>query len=182
MNNMNNKHRILLIVDIQKGFADVDNGSQNYNKIIEFIKKRGKRRFYDKVISTVFRNSENPNFRYNLDWYGCEDSCHSSLEYIDYVDASINTIYIKQGYATKDNFLPRAINIFNKSIPEDAEVHIIGCDLDACVMAICFQLWDAGITNFKVLTEFCYTTAKGFTKEEVIKIMKRNFGKCIVEE
>lgn len=49
-------------------------------------------------------------------------------------------------------------------------------------MAMCFQLWDAGITDFKVLTEFCYTTAKDFTKEEVVKIMKRNFGKCIVEE
>ena len=47
-------------------------------------------------------------------------------------------------------------------------------------MAICFQLWDEGITNFKVLTEYCYTTSKDFTKEEVIKIMKRNFGKCIV--
>lgn len=49
-------------------------------------------------------------------------------------------------------------------------------------MAVCFQLWDAGITNFRVLTEYCYTTANNFSKEDVIKIMKRNFGKCIVEQ
>lgn len=176
------KHRILLIVDLQKEFADIDNNLYNYNKVMQFVKENGNKGSYDKIISTCFRNEENPNFRYNLNWYECEDSCQSSLEYIDYVDASINTVYVKQGYATEDSFLPRAINTFNESISEDAEIHIIGCDLDACIMAICFQLWDAGITNFKVLTEFCYTTAKDFTKEEVIKIMKRNFGKCIVED
>ena len=174
-------YRILLIVDLQKEFADIDNNSYNYNKVMQFVKENGNKGSYDKIISTCFRNGENPNFRDNLNWYDCEDSCASSLEYLDYVDSAINTVYIKQGYATKDNFLSREINIFNESIPEDAEVHIIGCDLDACIMAICFQLWDAGITNFKVLTEFCYTTATDFTKEEVVKIMKRNFGKCIVE-
>lgn len=168
-------NKVLLIVDLQKEFADTDNNSYNYNKVMQFVKENGNKDYYDKIISTCFRNGENPNFRDNLNWYECKDSCASSLEYLDYVDSAINTVYIKDGYATKDNFLPRAINAL-----EDAEVHIIGCDLDACIMAICFQLWDAGITNFKVLTEFCYTTATDFTKEEVVKIMKRNFGKCIV--
>lgn len=174
-------YRILLIVDLQKEFADFDNNFHNYNKVMEFVKENGNKGSYDKIISTYFHNGENPNFRCNLNWYECEDASPNSLEYLDYIDTSINTIYTKEGYASKNNFLPRAINMFNGGIPEDAEIHIVGCNLDACIMAICFQLWDAGITNFKVLTEFCYTTSKDFTKEEVIKIMKRNFGNCIVE-
>lgn len=174
-------YRILLIVDLQKEFAGVDGNSDNYDKVMEFVKENGNKGYYDKIISTYFRNGENPNFRCNLNWYECGDTSLNSLEYLDYIDKSITTIYTKEGYATKDNYLPKEIKLFNEDIPKDAEIHIVGCDIDACIMAICFQLWDAGITNFKVLTEFCYTTAKDFSKEEVIKIMKRNFGNCIVE-
>lgn len=178
---MSSKYRVLLIVDIQKEFADVDNGSQNYNKVIEFIKENGNIGCYDKIISTIFRNSKNPNFRCNLNWYDCENSDIESLEYLDYVEKSIHSVFLKEGYGDRDGKVISTINSYNNTIPEDAEIHIIGCDLDACVMGICFQLWDAGITNFKVLTEYCYTTANDFSKEDVIKIMKRNFGRCIVE-
>lgn len=173
---MSEKYRILLIVDLQKEFADIENGSQNYNKVIEFIKENMNIGYYDKIISTVFRNDVNDNFRYNLNWYECKDSNEESLEYLKYIDKSLHTIIVKMGYGDISNSI---INLINNKIPENAEIHIIGCDLDACVMAICFQLWDASITNFKVLTEYCYTTAKDFSKEDIIKLMRRNFGKCI---
>lgn len=174
------KYKILLIVDLQKEFADSD--LHYYNKAIQFVKENGNKGSYDKIISTVFNNNENPNFRRNLNWYECDDTNISSLEYLNYIDESLHTIIFKDGYGDRSDCVVSAIQNFNSTIPEDADIDIIGCDIDACVMAICFQLWDAGITNFKVLTEFCYTTAKDFTKEEVVKIMKRNFGKCIVRE
>ena len=176
------KYKILLIVDLQKEFADIDNDSHNYNKLIQFVKENGNKGSYDKIISTCFRNEENPNFRYNLNWYDCENSDIESLEYLDYVDKSIHSAFLKTGYGDRGGWVISTINSYNDTIPEDAEIHIIGCDLDASVMAVCFQLWDAGITNFRVLTEYCYTTANKFSKEDVIKIMKRNFGKCIVEQ
>lgn len=175
------KYKTLLIVDLQKEFADVDNNSKDYHKAVQFVKKYGNKGFYDKIISTGFRNSENPNFKRNLKWHGCENSDINSLEYLPYIDKSIHSIIFKDGYSDRNDCIVSAINNYNDTIPEDADVDIIGCDLDACVMAICFQLWDAGI-NFKVLTEYCYTTATDFSKEDVIKIMKRNFGKCIIEE
>lgn len=174
--------KILLIIDVQKEFADRNNDSKEYNKVIKYIKKCTNLGQYDKIISTVFRNGENSNFRDNLNWYDCSDSGVNSLEYVKYIDSSIHNIFIKNGYGMKSDCIVRAINNCNDSISEDVEVNIIGCDIDACVMAICFQLWDAGITNFKVLTKYCYTSAKDFSKEDVIKIMKRNFGKCIVSE
>ena len=175
-------YKILLIVDVQKEFADIENHSQNYHKIIQYIKKHANIGFYDKIISTGFRNNINNNFRYNLNWYECENSNEESLEYLKYIEKSLHTIIFKTGYGDISNSVINAIRNYDDTITEDAEIHIIGCDLDACVMAICFQLWDAGITNFKVLTEYCYTTAKDFSKEDIIKIMKRNFGKCIVKE
>lgn len=176
------KYKILLIVDLQKEFADIDNDLQNYNKLIQFVKENGNKGSYDKIISTCFRNDENPSFRYNLNWYECDNANIDSLEYLNDIDESIHSIILKDGYGDRSDCVVSTIQNFNNTIPEDADVDIIGCDIDACVMAICFQLWDAGITNFKVLTEFCYTTAKNFTKEEIVEIMKRNFGKCIVEE
>ena len=89
-------------------------------------------------------------------------------------------VILKEGYSDKNNYIIDTIKDYSKNIEEDIEIHIIGCDIDACVMAICFQLWDNNITNFKVLTKYCYTTAKDFSKEDIIKIMKRNFGKCII--
>lgn len=176
-----NKYKILLIVDVQKEFADDDNNRHDYNKVIQFIKENGNLGSYDKIISTGFRNGENPNFRHNLRWYGCEKSNLQSLEYLDDIDNSLHTVIFKDGYSDRSDCVVSAIKNFNNTIPENAEIDIIGCDLDACVMAICFQLWDAGF-SFKVLTEYCYITAKDFTKEDVIKIMKRNFGQCIIED
>lgn len=174
------KYKILLIVDLQKEFADTDNNSHNYTKIIDFVKENGNKGSYNKIISTCFRNGENPNFRRNLNWYECDKTNIDSLEYLSYIEKLEHTIIFKEGYSDRSDRIISAIKGLNNTIPEDVDIDIIGCDIDACVMAICFQLWDAGVTNFKVLTEYCYTTSKDFKKEEVIKIMKRNFGNCIV--
>ena len=173
-------YRILLVIDLQREFADRDNGSKEYNKVLGFLEQKENLAVYDKIISTVFRNGQNKNFRYNLDWGGYAAADESSLEYMDKISQDIHTVYIKDSYGTRDNWIAKTIHMCNTDISKSTKIDIIGCDLDACVMAICFQLWDAGITDFRVLTDYCYTTAKDFSKEDVIKLMKRNFGKCIV--
>jgi hypothetical protein len=55
-----------------------------------------------------------------------------------------------------------------------------GCDGDACVLMLCFQLWDIGYTNFRVLTDYIYTNAANITKDMYEEIMLRNFGDCII--
>lgn len=39
------------------------------------------------------------------------------------------------------------IGKYNNDILENAEAHIVICDLDVCIMMVCFQFWDAGITE-----------------------------------
>lgn len=56
---------------------------------------------------------------------------------------------------------------------------IIGCDADACVMATAFTLWDKK-ADFRILSDYIYTTSEESTKEDVMKIMRRNFGDCVI--
>ncbi len=169
-------NKILLIVDLQKEFADSLNNSNEYNKVVKYVKNNSNS--YDKIISTIFR-CNNLNYDINLDWSECTDTTVDSLEYYP-TKNPCHDILFKGGYGDRENRIVNIIREYNTCASKNAEIHIIGCDLDACIMAICFQLWDAEI-NFKVLTEYCFTTSTSFTKKDVIKLMKRNFGKCIVE-
>lgn len=168
----NTMSKYLLVIDLQKQFKD--KGGE-YERCLQFIKEHGHE--YDWVFATVFRQSpkENANYIQHLNWKGClpeqdeDDNIVSLVK--NWLEFKPPLAIRKCGYGH---------DCLNQLFFDDDEIHIIGCDLDACVMAICFNLWDAGFTNFKVLTEYCYTTAKDFTKEDVIKIMRRNFGDCIV--
>ena len=61
----------------------------------------------------------------------------------------------------------------------DLRFDVIGCDADACILATAFSLWDRG-DNFRILSNYIYTTATDFSKEDILKIMERNFGNCVV--
>ena len=183
--------KYLLVIDLQKQFRD-KNGE--YEKCLRFIEEH--RKDYQFVFSTIFSQNvkdlkyeissdtngfvsrhflqANPNYMLHLNWNGCKNVKNSDLEYIHSEDEEC--VIPKTGYG--DNSKPPMLTTI--CFKRDDEIHIIGCDLDACVMAICFQFWDAGYTNFKVLSEYCYTTAENFTKDDVLKIMRRNFGDCII--
>ncbi len=158
----------LLIIDVQKQFKDSEG---LYEKCLSFITENINN--YDMVYATIFSqtvNGEtNSNYHKKLKWDGCISCTEADLEVI--LPKNINII-LKNGYGIKN------IDQFFK---KDDEVDIVGCDIDACVMAVCFQLWDMDI-NFKILTDYVYTTSSDFTKNDVIKILKRNFGTCVIED
>lgn len=159
--------KVLLVVDLQSEFLNED-----IENCLEYINEHGDS--YDKIIATTFRRDDNVNYNF------VQHMDHKALKF---KKAKIDTLLcrkedvisiVKNGYSFNEN--PHDLN--ELLAPTDI-IDIIGCDLDACVMAICFTLWDQN-REFRVLTDYCYTTAKSFTKDDVIKIMKRNFGDCIV--
>jgi hypothetical protein len=81
----------------------------------------------------------------------------------------------KFGYGLK----PTAIGLRFK--PGET-VDIIGCDAEACVMAVVFSFWDYTIKpepiHFNILSDYIYTTSD-FPIEETIKIMRHLFGDCV---
>ena len=163
--------RILLIIDLQKEFKDQYG---MYEKTVNYCTKHYDE--YDIVLPTLFCNNYdiNANFRDKLNWTGCENVTSNSLAI--YPKNSLNSNIVcfesKHGYASKQ--------IFEVADKDKDVIDIVGCDSDACVLATAFKLWDAGY-NFRILTDYIYTTAEEYSNEDIIKILKRNFGKCIIE-
>ena len=83
------------------------------NKLIQFVKENGNKGSYDKIISTCFRNDENPSFRYNLNWYECDNANIDSLEYLNDIDESIHSIILKDGYGDRSDCVVSTIQNFN---------------------------------------------------------------------
>lgn len=160
--------KILLIIDLQKSFMDEDGA---YEKVKEYCISN--RNLYDAVLITVFQNNftENDNYIKHLDWHSCENVSLSDSELYSSGDLASENIHfeIKHGYSSD--------KIFNIADADD-HIDIVGCDSDACVLATAFKLWDRGY-NFRILSDYIYTTADEFDNETVLKLLKRNFGKCI---
>lgn len=155
----------LLVVDLQKQFQD--EGSVQYNKCLNFVKESMSE--FDYTVATLFRQSEdNMNYIRHLQYADCIDTTIEDLEF--YSEPFNGVVITKHGYGT-----PK----LSQYISKDDEVTVVGCDTDAFVLALCFQLWDMGV-NFEVLTDYVYTTS---TNKAVIdgsiEIMKRNFGDCV---
>lgn len=151
---------VLLVIDLQQQFSCSES-----EKVIDYCKNHVCP--YDKVIFTVFHNTPDSNFVKHLGWKECLNTSKDDL----LLSEKGSFIEIKNGYAFKD--------IAQYCTTEDT-IDIVGGDADACILATAFDLWDKGY-NFHILTEYIYTTATDFTKEDVIKLMKRNFGDCIKE-
>lgn len=176
--------KVLLAVDLQRQFADKNNNNENYNKCLRFVEDHKDE--YNSCIATLFKQdkSMNPNYELHLGWEGCADSKPDDLEFKNVIERSPCRLHIltKCGYGFSADNLRQLYACLPAS--SDEQIDIIGCDADACVMAVCFQLWDAGYKNIHILTDFIYTTADcekyGITKEIWISIMRRNFGDCVI--
>jgi nicotinamidase-related amidase len=152
--------KILLVIDLQHSFEHSENP-----KAAEYCLTH--RTDYDRVIFTYFRNVPNSNFVKHLKWKECFDTSESDL--LVQIDNSVTEV--KNGYAFR--------NISKYCAKEDT-IDLIGCDADACVLATAFELWDQGY-HFRILSEYIDTTATSFTKSDVLRLMKRNFGDCLIE-
>lgn len=160
---------ILIIFDLQKQFID-KNGE--YEKCLDFIKNNKDK--YDKIIGTIFsqndNNKHNPNYNKHMHWNGCLNCSEADLEY----EIKSMKLITKTGYGSI-----QLVNFLLKNFDKTDKIEIVGCDIDACITAICFQLWDAGFEDFKILTQYCFSTVK-LSKDTLVEILKRNFGDCVV--
>lgn len=113
-----------------------------------------------------------------LDWKEytefAEDENRNQLEF------ACDEAVMKHGYG-----LPvensRVLRTYSRT---EVVIEVMGCDADACVMASCFRLWDADY-RFMILSDYVFPTAEaahGFSRENVIAMMKRNFGKCVCND
>ena len=158
--------KVLFVVDLQKQFKD-DKGQ--YEKCLKYIEENKDN--YDYIIGTAFQNLSGSLYETKLDYQDCRSLADSDIEYTH--DEMV--LKLAEYGISEMRVVLSGIRI---SLRDDFEVHVIGCDSDACVLAIAFNLWDQG-AEFKVLSDLVYTTATDFSNDDVLKIMKRNFGSCV---
>lgn len=170
---------VLLVIDLQKQFKD-KNGK--YEKCVNFVKEH----FNDYyVVGSLFRNFDDSMYEKHLGWSECKDVTYSFSGLSPDVEYPYHKLLCKNDhYNINANSLLDYLSIYKeaekytgKSMPE-IKYYIIGCDADACVMASAFELWDRRY-DFEILTDYIYTNAEDFSLEDVIKIMRRNFGDCV---
>ena len=161
--------KILLVIDLQKQFRDNEGC---YEKCLQYIRKN--QNSYC-IIGTLFRNSRGSMYTKHLCWDGCINAGVQDVEY------PFHKIIVKDGYSVDYEELMAAAREAAGPDEKDPQMSfdIIGCDADACVMATAFTLWDKK-ADFRILSEHIYTTSEEFTKEDVLKIMRRNFGDCTI--
>ena len=173
-NNLPTPFPVLLAIDLQPQFKD--NAGQ-YEKCISFISSHTKD-FY--IVASAFANKPGSMYEKHLGWTGCRDVDMSMLEFPfhDYVEKSGYSLNEHNKFISSEHMWKRiAAGRQHTGLPA-MRYYLMGCDADACVMATAFSLWDMGL-DFVILEDYIYTTAEEFSKSDILKIMKRNFGDCV---
>lgn len=163
----------LLVVDLQKQFKDSNDKNRCYSKCLNYVKEHCEE--YSSIVATLFNQNEstfNGQADFNRDEH--KNVSASDLEFYDHIENI--TVITKNGYGIPTE-------LYHSFFIKDDQIDIIGCDADTSIMAICFQLWDAGFRNIRILTDYIYTTADylyGVTRKTWINALRRAFGDCVI--
>ena len=175
----NDVFKVLLVIDLQKQFKDK---SGQYEKCVNFIKEH----FNDYyVVGSLFRNYDDSMYEQHLGWSECKDVIYNYSGISPDVEYPYHKLLCKADhYGINANGVLDGLDIckaaseYTGDFMPKIKYYLIGCDADACVMASAFELWDRRY-DFEILTDYIYTNAEEFSLEDVIKIMRRNFGNCV---
>ncbi len=153
--------KVLIVVDLQKGFLVGSCYEWFDNKIAKLIEKGS----YDKIIFTKFINKQNSMYERFLGWSG--------LTIKDEQEIAIKVpkdclIFEKFGYGLENKDLEKVKNL------NIDKIDICGLNSDACVYAIALQLFDNGIFPNILIN---YVATNSGNKQAMEKIFVFNFGK-----
>ena len=151
----------LLIVDLQKGFLN-----ENCNFVVKKIENLVRGGNFDQIIATKFVNKEESQYVHFLGYrrFLTEDETKIALNLPKNAQ-----IVEKTSYALPEK-------VFKKLFKKEDEVFVCGLDYDACVLAICFQLFDHGILPQIVLDAVASHSKEPISKDNFEKICRKNFG------
>lgn len=166
---------ILLVVDMQNGFAQ----KEHTKELVNNIKKLLEREIFDVVIGTRFLNSDNSMYEKLFGWsklkmeheIAIPDELEKHMDYIEdkYIYNCVNPSFMQRLCQLNDGEVPQ--NIF-----------IIGVDTDCCVLAAATSLFENNIRPI-VLTQYC--NSNGGTESHLagIRCLERLIGeKQLVEK
>ncbi len=157
----------IIIVDMQKGFI-CDNNREIISKINTYLKNNE----FDNIFFTKCTNNSSSPYTNILNWHGMTNPNDQEI---------IIEIPNKAQVITKNCYgiSQYDIEIFKKL--NISQIEICGTDIDACCLAIGFNLFDNNIKPI-FLKDLCSTSSKNSNiKDFAFAIIERQFGKdCIM--
>lgn len=159
---------ILIIVDMQNGFARCEGTRQ----LSERIKDLMKRRLFDVVIATRFFNDDNSMYEKIFGWKRLKSEEDRTVpsgiaEYVDYFADK----YIYN--CVNASFIQRLCQLNDGEYPE--KIFVIGADTDCCVMTTATSLFENNIRPV-VLTKYVDSNGGPESHEAGLLVMKRLIG------
>ncbi len=163
---MNN---ILIVVDMQKGFARYEQTMQLVSRIEALLETKA----FDKVIATRFLNADNSVYESLLGWSRLKNEEDQTL--IEAVENNADIVVDKYIYnCVNRNFIQKLCQLGGGEYPK--AVFIAGADTDCCVLSIATSLFECGIRPI-VLTHYCCSNGGNAAHEAGLQCMMRLIGK-----
>lgn len=155
--------KVLLIVDVQRGFV-----KHGMDKIVTNIEKHLAKEHFDLIIQSKWVNHMGSAWEREL---GYTDVGNSTQEELLIQEHQEHLITRCQYTCVTEKF--------QQLVDKDDTIFVVGVDIDACVLATLYSLWDQGY-KFHVY-EDSVGTARRSLHRPTLELITRNFGKgCLV--
>lgn len=152
--------KYLLALDVQREFIKDRTAEKIYKKCLDYI-AGARDAGYTAVIAAVYKQSSNfYNMNRMLDWNDVKEPM--TLDFVP------DAMFYHCGYAIKE---------YPSVTPLD-RIDIFGFDSDGVVLAAAFNIFDIGC-DFRILANFCWSSAGRKIHESALKIMELQFGKAL---
>lgn len=155
--------KVFLIIDVQRGFIKKGMEKIPANIIAHLTQEK-----YDLVIQSRWENYMGSRYETFLGYTAVGNSAQTEMLITDHTDHVISRCQ----YSCVVGRLLRVIDT------EDT-IYVAGVDIDACVLATLYDLWDMDF-KFHVYKDSVGTSAKGLAVP-TLQLITRNFGKgCLL--
>lgn len=159
---------ILVVVDMQNGFARYDQTIQLTKK----IKKLLDLNIFDSVVATRFLNDTNSIYEKLFGWNRLKTEDERALA--DGYEDHIDFIFDKYVYnCVNASFIQKICQLNDGVYPE--KIFIVGADTDCCVLTIATGLFENNIRPV-VLTNYCDSNGGPDSHQAGLLCMKRLIG------
>lgn len=153
----------IILVDMQKGFIN-----ENNNHLVDKINTYLTSNKFDNIFFTQCINNSQSPYTKILNWNGMADSDEQKIIINNQKQAIILTKDC-YGISQKDIELLKSLNI--------NEIEICGTDIDACCLAMGFNLFDNNIKPI-FIKDLCSTSSRNVNMASfAFSIIERQFGK-----
>ena len=153
----------IIIVDMQQGFINKNN-QHIIEKIFNYISNNK----FDNIVYTKYINSPDSPFVKFLNYNAMCSEDEQKFVFDIFPNSMVIT---KTGYGIDKNVIQ---DLKSKNI---TEIELCGTDIDACVLAIAFELFDNGIRPI-ILQNLCASSSSNTEMSNIaILLMERQFGK-----